>query len=87
VIHRFIICISVLLITCGGSNVLAQQPTADVKTVSAILLAKLLEASREVDRLIEAGYAKHNVTPNEPVGDQVFMRRVYLDVVGPQFTR
>jgi hypothetical protein len=38
--------------------------------------------SAKIDAFIEAGYKTHNVKPNEPIGDELFCRRVYLDIVG-----
>ena len=53
-------------------------------------LAERLEASRKVilaaaariDQLVEADRKKHNVEPSLPANDQIFMRRVYLDITG-----
>lgn len=45
-------------------------------------MAQTLEVSRRIDKLIEAGYARHNVKPNPLASDEVFLRRVYLDIVG-----
>lgn len=36
----------------------------------------------EVDKLIAAKLAKEKLTPNAPVTDEVFVRRVYLDIAG-----
>lgn len=38
--------------------------------------------SRMIDALVEKGYARHKVTPNEPTDDETFVRRVYLDIAG-----
>lgn len=38
--------------------------------------------SAKIDALVEAGYKKHNVRPNSPASDEVFARRIYLDVIG-----
>lgn len=52
------------------------------RSVTAIPLSGVLDASRQVDELVEAGYAKHGVEPNALASDEVFLRRVYLDAVG-----
>lgn len=52
------------------------------KSVKAVPLARVLKASRQVDALIEADYAKHNVKPNFISSDETFLRRIYLDIVG-----
>lgn len=52
------------------------------QSVAAVPFAKTLAASRQVDRLIEAGYTRHNVKPNTISSDETFVRRVYLDIVG-----
>ncbi|MEM7386286.1 MAG: DUF1549 domain-containing protein, partial [Verrucomicrobiota bacterium] len=38
--------------------------------------------SQEIDRLIEQGFRKHKVKPNPPASDDVFLRRIYLDIAG-----
>lgn len=35
-----------------------------------------------IDRLLDSYYAKHKVTPPEAIDDAVFLRRVYLDLIG-----
>src|SRR5258708_6803675 len=39
-------------------------------------------ASQQIDALLAADWAKHNLKPNPPASDEVFVRRVYLDVIG-----
>jgi hypothetical protein len=39
-------------------------------------------ATESIDRLLEAHYLKAGVTPNAPVNDERFLRRLYLDVTG-----
>ena len=36
----------------------------------------------EIDRLVNTKLAKENLKPYEPISDEVFVRRIYLDVVG-----
>ena len=36
----------------------------------------------KIDRLIDADYQKHNVTPNPRLSDSLFVRRVYLEIGG-----
>jgi hypothetical protein len=38
--------------------------------------------SAKIDAFIESGYKQHKVTPNAPISDELFCRRIYLDVVG-----
>ena len=52
------------------------------KSVADVPLSKTLAASRQVDKLIEAGYAKQSIEPNPITSDELFVRRVYLDIVG-----
>ncbi len=35
-----------------------------------------------IDRIIDAYYAQHHVTPPPPLDDAAFLRRLYLDVIG-----
>lgn len=51
-------------------------------SVSAIPIAQVSSASRQIDTLIEADYAKHSVKPNPLTSDELFVRRIYLDIVG-----
>jgi hypothetical protein len=41
-----------------------------------------LAAAGAIDALIEKGYAAHGVTPNPEASDEVFVRRIYLDLAG-----
>jgi hypothetical protein len=36
----------------------------------------------KIDELVNAKLAKEKITPNKPASDEIFVRRVYLDVVG-----
>ncbi|MGI9240459.1 MAG: DUF1549 domain-containing protein, partial [Verrucomicrobiales bacterium] len=38
--------------------------------------------SLRIDELVEADYKTHKITPNPPASDEVFLRRIYLDVLG-----
>ncbi|MEM7146024.1 MAG: DUF1549 domain-containing protein [Verrucomicrobiota bacterium] len=40
------------------------------------------KASEKIDALLAKSYAEHGVEPNAPVSDEVFVRRIYLDVAG-----
>jgi tetratricopeptide (TPR) repeat protein len=44
--------------------------------------AYILNAAKEVDKLVEANYAKYKITPNPKTSEAQFLRRVYLDVTG-----
>ncbi len=50
--------------------------------VAATPLSRTLAASSKVDKFIEAGYAKGKVKPNRLTSDELFLRRIYLDIVG-----
>ena len=51
-------------------------------SVHSIALAD--DRSRQIDTFVEQGYAigKKKIAPNPPASDEVFLRRVYLDVIG-----
>ena len=53
-----------------------------ISNVSAEGRARALESAAQIDRLIEANYKKHNVTPNEMSSDAQFIRRIHLDIAG-----
>ena len=76
-----------LLITSSADA--AKKASAPVKrnSVTSVPRSKALAAARQVDRLIAADYAKHKVKPNKPASDAVFVRRIYLDVIGRIPTR
>ncbi len=40
------------------------------------------QASGQIDTLLAADWKKNSLQPNPPAGDAVFVRRIYLDVVG-----
>src|ERR1051326_2560428 len=45
-------------------------------------LAEIQAAARNIDQYLQAGYKEHKVQPNPPANDDVFLRRIYLDIVG-----
>lgn len=59
-----------LAVLVSGTVALAGQPVPYAK------------ASREIDALVLEGLAKQKLKPNAPAPDEVFLRRVYLDVTG-----
>lgn len=38
--------------------------------------------SRRIDEFVTKNYRKHGIKPNAPTSDHVFLRRVYLDIIG-----
>lgn len=42
----------------------------------------ILAAAARIDQLIDADRKKHSVELSLPANDQIFMRRVYLDITG-----
>ena len=58
-----------LLATLGACS--AQAASVDLKAKSA-----------EIDKLVAADLAKNKLEANAPATDEVFLRRIYLDVVG-----
>ncbi len=44
-------------------------------------------ASAQVDALLAADWQKEKLSPNAPISDEVFVRRIYLDVIGRIPTR
>ena len=55
--------------------------------VSGLAFAELNNATRnkfseEIRQLVDKKLAENNLTPNKPVDDETFVRRVYLDVIG-----
>lgn len=52
------------------------------KPVSAGNRMQMLRSAKEIDRLVEANYAKHSVQANPKTTDAQFLRRIYLDITG-----
>ncbi|MEM9366584.1 MAG: DUF1549 domain-containing protein [Planctomycetota bacterium] len=42
----------------------------------------LVDASSQIDAIIELDLQEHELRPNPPADDAPFVRRVYLDVIG-----
>lgn len=45
-------------------------------------IAKPQAASKKIDNILAAEWKAEGIEPNAPISDEVFLRRVYLDVVG-----
>ncbi len=43
---------------------------------------QMLKSAKEINKLVQANYTKHSVSPNERTSDAQFLRRIYLDVTG-----
>ncbi|MCC9603228.1 DUF1549 and DUF1553 domain-containing protein [Stieleria sp. JC731] len=54
----------------------------DVHSVDPQRRTELEYAASELDHLIEKDLAEHDQVPNQVASDEVFLRRVYLDVAG-----
>lgn len=52
------------------------------KPVDPTKLRAAQASAKEIDRLVQANYAKHGITPNQKSTDAQFLRRIYLDIVG-----
>lgn len=78
--------VALALVLAASASLNAAKPNTRKKvsqqSVSSVPLAKALSASRQVDKLVEAGYKKHNVKPNTLTNDETFVRRIYLDLIG-----
>lgn len=52
------------------------------KPVAPAKRADALRSAKEIDRMVEANFAKTSTTPNPPTTDAQFVRRIYLDITG-----
>lgn len=52
------------------------------KPVNPKRTKEMLEAAKEIDRLIVKNYEKHSIQPLARTTDEQFIRRVYLDITG-----
>ena len=50
--------------------------------VGALSSSKVLAAARQIDKLVEADLASHQISPNSLSDDETFVRRAYLGIVG-----
>lgn len=51
-------------------------------SAASLQAADTSAASNRIDELLAQGWKKHNLQPNAPVSDEIFLRRAYLTVVG-----
>ena len=61
---------TILLLTLGSAQLSAAAATSTT------------EAARQIDDLLAKDWARNKLKPNSPASDEVFVRRIYLDVVG-----
>jgi len=54
----------------------------EIAPVDASRVDHVAAAAAKIDALVEANYAKHNITPNPMASNEAFVRRVYLDITG-----
>ncbi|MCS1411788.1 MAG: hypothetical protein M2R45_04990 [Verrucomicrobia subdivision 3 bacterium] len=59
-----------------------QQSIPSVKTAGALTEQQLKSHVERIDAFIQAGLAEHGVPANPRTPDAVFLRRVYLDIIG-----
>src|SRR5882757_5544416 len=63
----------IILLLLVATPLLNAAPAAKIDPIAA---------AREIDALLATDWAKHSLKPNPPATDEVFVRRVYLDIVG-----
>ena len=68
--------------SCLGAFLLVVLLAAPVRAGYGDRSAIVLPRSQQVDRLVQANWELHGVRPSAPANDQIFMRRVYLDITG-----
>jgi hypothetical protein len=63
---------------------IAEQSTKDKATnsVGSVPFAEIKKLSKQVDRLVAAQLKKNKIERNAKVNDELFLRRIYLDIVG-----
>jgi len=69
-----------VLVVAAAQICFAQAPTS--APLSPYEAPDLALPETPLDKLVAASWAKHNITPAHPTTDAVFLRRVYLDVIG-----
>jgi hypothetical protein len=48
----------------------------------ALTLPEIQAKATQIDKLVDANLVKQKIAPNAPVSDEVFVRRIYLDIAG-----
>ena len=48
----------------------------------ALTLPEIQAKAAQIDKMVDANLVKQKITPNAPVSDEVFVRRIYLDIAG-----
>ncbi|MGI8601835.1 MAG: DUF1549 domain-containing protein [Verrucomicrobiales bacterium] len=61
------------VIACSAVNIFALPAAAP---------AAADPASQNIDRLVEEGLVKAGLKPNPPASDEIFVRRIHLDIIG-----
>ncbi len=51
-------------------------------SVQAMSPEDLRAKAAQIDQLVSANLEKHKIQPNAPVSDEIFVRRIYLDIAG-----
>jgi hypothetical protein len=68
-VNPFPLNLIVLLSLCAASLLQAAKPDP-------------VAAAREIDSLLASDWEAHKLKPNAPIADEVFVRRIYLDIAG-----
>lgn len=53
-----------------------------ITSARALSLEEVQAKAKQIDQMVSAKLAKEKIQPNEAVTDEVFVRRIYLDIVG-----
>ena len=61
---------------------LAPLPAQSGDRVSGLSNRDVRAAARSIDKLVDAALDQRQAKPNPRVSDEVFLRRIYLDVIG-----
>lgn len=60
----------------------AKAASVEAKPKGQMDAGMVVDAARKIDSLLEKGWDAHGIKPNPEASDEVFLRRIYLDVVG-----
>lgn len=73
----------VFLFTLSGyANGLDGNSKRTVRSLKRVPIAKVRALSRQIDDMIVKSYKEHEITPNSISSDSLFLRRIYLEVIG-----
>ena len=74
--------ILIAMILCAGSTALAAVTSANLGSEASVFESDEYKAANEIDKIVSATLLKKHIMSAKLCSDEVFIRRVYLDITG-----